>query len=126
MRSIAIVFICLTICLFVSCTYEKANEVKPVNPDIIAFCDTSATISYSAQIAPIISSRCISCHTATDQTKLYDYTHVKANALATSGSLYGAITADGTAIPMPPNTARLSSCDITKIKKWIDSGTPDN
>ncbi len=126
MRLPALAFTCLTICLFSNCTYEKAKEVSPIFPDIITFCDTSAVVSYSAYIAPIISSRCISCHTATDQTKLHDYAHVKASAVATSGSLYSAITADGTTIPMPPNTAKLPTCDILKIKKWIDSGTPDN
>ncbi len=126
MRPIVLNVACLAACLCLSCKYDKAKEVKPDNPGVVLFCDTSTVVSYSAQVAPIISEHCISCHGASDQTKLHDYAHVKAKALASSGSLYSAITADGNAIPMPPNTSRLSVCDINKIKKWIDLGTPNN
>jgi hypothetical protein len=123
-------FLFAAVCtLFViGCTNDKGEDIikpstTPTTPG--SGCDTASAISYSAQIAPIITSKCISCHGASNGgTKLHDWTNV--NAKATSGKLYGAVSWNGSALNMPQGGSKLSDCDIAKVKKWAAAGAPNN
>jgi hypothetical protein len=100
-------------------------------PDGTSNCDTT-NVTYSGTIFPIINDNCISCHSGAAPTGgllLEDYATISNQAqipAGQAGSLYGAIShADGNS-PMPQNENPLSDCDILKVKKWIDAGTPNN
>lgn len=110
------------------CTNDKGEDlIKPVTAPTTpgSGCDTASAISYSAQIVPIINSKCISCHGASNGgTKLHDWTNV--NAKAVSGKLYGAVAWNGSALNMPQGGSKISDCDIAKVKKWAAAGAPNN
>jgi mono/diheme cytochrome c family protein len=91
-------------------------------------CDTTST--YSKGIAPLITTYCIGCHSATaaassgGNINLSTYTAVK--VYATSGSLYGSVNHTLGYSAMPKNQAQLSACQIAQFKKWIDAGALNN
>jgi hypothetical protein len=43
-----------------------------------------------------------------------------------SGRLWGALNHQTGFSPMPKDAPKLSDCDLSKIRIWIDDGTPDN
>lgn len=100
-------------------------------------CDTTSVISYSKDIAPIMSKNCNqNCHNPTAPTgsrNLSNYSGVSSGALngnnpGDGGSLYSSVSWDNvnTTWHMPQGGSKLSACDITKIKKWAVAGAPNN
>lgn len=118
----------LFVTLLSSCYYDHFKELHPesVLPNTSSTCDTSGIISYSLQIVPILNSGCTqSCHNGTGSGHdMKSYAAVSSDA--SSGTLYGSVSQDGTAQAMPQNGAKLSDCDIVKIKKWVNAGAPNN
>jgi uncharacterized membrane protein len=90
-------------------------------------CDT-ATFSFAAAVNPILQTNCVSCHTgATGYNGIDLSTHAGTKAAATSGKLMPAITHTGLyKMPKSNPQRKLSDCQITQIRKWIDAGTPNN
>jgi len=89
-------------------------------------CD-SAVFSYSGAIRNIISNKCQGCHSgaaASGGIDLSTYSGVKLKI--TDGRLWGAVNHLPGFSPMPKNGAKLSDCEITQIRKWIDAGSPNN
>jgi hypothetical protein len=85
-------------------------------------CD-STTFKYSADISKIINNNCMSCH-ASGTTKIG--THSELSVVANNGRLMGAIKHQNGFLPMPSQNTFLSDCEIKKIQKWIDNGTPND
>jgi Planctomycete cytochrome C len=103
------------------CYYDKEEVLYP---DTI--CDT-ANVTYSRSVIPILSSNCITCHggnTPSAGIKLDTYADVKVQA--TNGRLWGAVSHAASYSPMPKNAAKMSTCNLTKIKKWLDAGALNN
>lgn len=108
--------------LLVSCYYDKEDSVYPYDK----FCDTSNT-TYSGTVEPIINQYCVSCHLSANpsgQITLDSYSSVKVQA--DNGKLFGSINHDGGYSPMPKDGNKLSDCQISQIKAWIDAGSPNN
>jgi hypothetical protein len=117
------IFFLLTFILF-SCAYHNEEELysnEEINP-----CDT-VTVTYTLDVLPVLQSNCYSCHdqsVASGGVILVGYNQAK--AIAQSGRLLGAISHSPGFAPMPKDGAKLPSCDITKISRWIDAGMPEN
>lgn len=111
-----------TICFLNSCYYDNFKELRPeaALPSSTSGCDTVNAISYSSQIAPILSSACLGCHDGNSAHDMTTYAPVNADALA--GTLYNDVNTGA----MPQGGTKLSDCDIAKIKKWVDAGAPNN
>jgi hypothetical protein len=111
---------------FGSCTSDNAETLYPEGA-----CDTT-NVTFSGTILQIIENNCFECHAGNPPSSgkyLGDYPSISAAALIPAGqlgSLYGAITHNANNLPMPQDRPRLSDCDISKIKAWIDAGAPDN
>jgi mono/diheme cytochrome c family protein len=89
-------------------------------------CDTSS-YSYTAVIKPIITTNCQGCHSSTAASGGIDLsTYNGLKAKITDGRLWGSVNHYTGFSPMPKNAAKLSDCDLTKIRMWIDSGSPNN
>jgi len=91
-----------------------------------SICDT-LNVTYAVTIRNIISNKCQGCHNgagASAGIDLSTYTGVKAKI--TDGRLWGAINHLPGFSPMPKNGAKLSDCEITQVRKWIDAGSPNN
>jgi cytochrome c5 len=89
-------------------------------------CDT-ANMKYAANVQPIISASCYSCHgngSSSGGISLDSYAKLK--TLADNGKLLGTIEHASGYIGMPLGGAKLADCSINKIKSWINHGTLNN
>lgn len=103
------------------CYYDKEEKLYPQT-----VCDT-ATVTYSSSVVPILLSNCTICHggnTPSAGIKLDTYAGVKVQA--DNGRLWGAVSQATSFSPMPKNGTKLSTCNLTQIKKWLDAGALNN
>lgn len=103
-----------------SCSKASEDTLAPTQ------CDTTG-MKYSTDILPIISSNCYRCHASgigTGGVDIEGYTNVKKRV--DNGDLIGVITHAAGYPPMPYDAAKLSDCDINKIRAWINNGAPNN
>lgn len=104
------------------CYYDKEEELYGALP-----CDTS-NVTYAASISSIMGTYgCLSCHGNVNPSAgivLNNYTGVKAAVV--NGSLYGSLNHSQGFAPMPQGAGKISNCDLSRIKAWIDSGAPNN
>jgi hypothetical protein len=113
---------------------DEETERKKSTPNTVATpvgCDT-VNMKFSANIQPIITANCISCHNsvrANLNVRLDTYEGVKQQATRlrnTISVLIGVTShADGFT-PMPYNKPKLSDCDINKIRSWVNRNSPNN
>jgi len=105
-----------------SCYYDKLEGLHPggiINP-----CDNALPASYAGSIEYIINFNCVSCHSAKNpmgNVNLSNYVEVK--SYVNSGLLLNVIERNSGYKAMPPSES-LPSCQIEKIKTWIDTNTP--
>ena len=92
-------------------------------------CEVSATdcntvnMNFTKDIKPIIDENCVGCHGGAKPKKGYDFSNPeKFREVAFTGLVYLAISHSEGATPMPFEGDKLSDCDISKIKSWIDAG----
>lgn len=89
---------------------------------------STANVTYSNTISSILNNNsCTGCHNNTSSSggiELDNYNSVK--AAAQSGKLFGAVNHSPGFSPMPQGGAKISQCDISRIKAWIDNGMPQN
>lgn len=91
-----------------------------------AVCDTS-DVTYAGYIRPFLDLHCTGCHTGTNAgggVFLSGFSTVQEVAL--NGRLLGSIQHDEGFVQMPQGEDKLESCDITKIRLWIEEGAPNN
>ncbi len=89
-------------------------------------CDT-ANVKYSTGVVPILQANCYGCHgngQANGGVALDNYNTVKTRGL--NGSLIGVITHAQGYPAMPQGGAKLSDCNINKIRSWINNGALNN
>ncbi len=104
------------------CYYDKENELYPTAEN----CDTTGVMTYSGQIAPIMTGNCNVCHSGANPsggvvTSTYDGLKV----VALDGRLSAAVNWTGP-VQMPQGTDKLSACNLAKINKWVVAGAPNN
>ncbi len=89
-------------------------------------CDTT-NITYSKTIVPIFKYNCYGCHSLPQPQGNLDLTeYVNVKKKVDEGRLLGAITHSVGFVPMPSKDIKLNDCYITQIRKWIESGAPNN
>ena len=91
-------------------------------------CDT-ANSQYMADVVPILTNNCYRCHGSTSNSGsfgivLEGYNNIK--PYAESGTLLGVISHAQGFVPMPQDAAKLSDCNINKIRSWIANGIQNN
>jgi len=87
-------------------------------------CDTS-NVTYSGYIAALMSTNCTGCHGgANPQAGLRLTTYAEVKAAAQNGVLHGVIARLPGYPAMPQGGAALSSCAVSKVKNWVDTGMP--
>ncbi len=107
----------------IACKYDKAELLYPTSGS----CDTTGTISYNAKVVPLLTTKCYSCHIgASAGGGIVMGTHATDKVTAVNGKLYGSINHSAGYSAMPKGTPKMSACEIATIKKWIDSGSPNN
>jgi hypothetical protein len=121
--------------LFLSCLNDKNILVQPSGggtvdtttkeiPSTNVSCDT-AVISFDKSVWPIIQANCVPCHSSTNASAGVDLSsYAKISTYVQNGKLYGSITHATGYKPMPSATTKLSTCDLTIIRKWIRGSAP--
>jgi len=68
----------------------------------------------------------LNCHNAQSQggIRLDSYTEVK--NVASTGRLVGSIDWQSGYVKMPLGGSKLNNCNISKVKSWINAGSPEN
>ena len=89
-------------------------------------CDTAGVMTYSRSMVPVMVANCNVCHsTAVASGNVITDNYDGLSIIAKNGRLWAAVNHNG-ALPMPQGSPKLSACDLTKIKKWVDAGSPNN
>ncbi len=123
------IIICSTIISIILSACSKTNETTlsgNTTGGNTNNCDT-VNMKYVANVQPILQANCYSCHAngnALGGVSLGTYSGVKQQA--DKGNLIGAITHASGFTPMPQGGAKLSDCNINKIKAWVARGTLNN
>ena len=102
------------------CYYDTEEELYSS-----VSCDT-ASVTYSGTVKPMIEQQCLSCHSGAQPSGGIDLsTYAAVKVQADNGQLYGAIAHLEGYQPMPQG-GKLSNCDISKVKIWVDASAPQN
>ena len=120
-RIIAISFIISL--LFSSCYYDVEEDLYPANSP----CDTTAVTFSSTVVSILQANGCTGCHsggTPSGNISLIGYTKIK--TVAQNGKLFGTIDHQPGFSPMPQGGNKMTTCNINRIKAWIDAGAPNN
>ncbi len=114
---IAFVLVVSGMLSFSSCYYDDEENLYPQ----VGGCDNT-NVTYSGTIAQIMSNNCNSCHSGSPpqgNIKTDNYTDLKAIA-EDNNRLLKAVNHESN-FPMPKNGQKLSDCDLSKIRIWIDN-----
>lgn len=88
-------------------------------------CDTTSVVKYSQFVQPLLQAKCTGCHNSSSKQGGIDLSsHDKVRPFATNGSLYNAVSRNSNW--MPKGGPKIDNCSIIKLKKWINSGAPNN
>lgn len=86
----------------------------------------AGTVTYSSTIKGLLSGYgCLGCHSggnANGGVQLDAHATVVTNI----NRVWGAINHHSGYRQMPDGGSKMSPCDISKVKAWIDAGTPNN
>lgn len=118
--------------LLYACSKSSEDNVNP-DPDPPGGgggggCDT-VNMKYTANVVPILSSNCYSCHGTASNSGSNGITlegHSNILSYANNGTLIGVITHASGFPQMPQGGAKLSACNINIIRSWINNGAQDN
>jgi hypothetical protein len=96
------------------------------NEDCGFVCDTISEVTFAGTIWPLIETNCKGCHSGTSpsgNTSLASFSDV--SAVATSGTLLGALNGTPPNVQMPPS-GPLQDCQIRQVQMWIENGALNN
>ena len=97
-----------------------SKDDDPVNSNC-----SGLTPTYTADIKPIISSNCLSCHNGTQSESGIDLsTYSGVKSMADAGRLLGALHHQNGFTPMPKDAPQLSSDKLQLFDCWVQNGTP--
>jgi hypothetical protein len=107
--------------ILTGCYYDKESELYPSTT-----CGDTVLVTYTQSIVPIMVANCNVCHSAVVASGgVVTDSYSPLTVVAGNGALWASVNHEN-AFPMPQGLDKLSVCDLTKIKKWIDAGYPNN
>jgi hypothetical protein len=92
-----------------------------------ADCDTSS-FKYRTDVAPLMRKYCSGCHYGDYASgEIYTTTYNQVKSLVDNNNiLYKVITGEPGYKRMPTGNVVMPACDVVIIRKWIESGAPNN
>ncbi len=120
MKYITVLSLFILVVAVSGCYYDNEAELYPNNT-----CDT-INVTYNSQIKTILNANCTTCHSGGSPAagiSLDNYNDAKTQA--TNGNLYGVVSYS-TGYTGMPASGKMNDCNIALIKKWVDSGAPQN
>ena len=130
-RSGVLLVVTVAISYLSACSYT--NSADTITP-----CDLPLTVSYQANVLPILKQQCYRCHSAdkykvltSNTLNMEDFAALKYYATPANGRnnvsyLVGNIRHDEGFVKMPYDGGKLSDCEIATIKAWVDAGALSN
>ena len=108
-------------------TFVRWVQEGAENTACDARCDTS-TYKYIADIAPMMRKYCSGCHYGNYASAgIYTNTYLKVKALVDSNNIfYKCISGNPAFARMPTGNVVMPPCDVITVRKWIESGAPNN
>lgn len=107
-----------------SCYYDNEQELYGNEQ-----CNTD-NVSYSTDIVPILERNCQLCHSSSTAAVLGAGFNLEGHEnlliLVNSGAFVGSVRHDAGWSPMPKGGGKIPDCDIRKIERWIEDGSPNN
>ncbi|MFZ4428398.1 MAG: hypothetical protein ACOYOO_14670 [Saprospiraceae bacterium] len=89
-------------------------------------CDLNA-VTYSGTIAPLMAKYCNGCHSGTTpQGNIRTGNYNALKMLSNRPSFMGSMRHLAGFSPMPRNAAKLSTCQLDQIQKWLDLGAKND
>ncbi|MDP3644644.1 MAG: cytochrome c [Bacteroidota bacterium] len=126
MRQTLKTLLILIVVFITGCYYD--NEEK-LYSEVSTNCDLS-NVTFVLTVTPILQASCLSCHSNSKAgssgggVKLQNYADVQVQAK--NGKLMGVVKHASGFQEMPQGGGKLPDCEISKLQKWIDSGTLNN
>lgn len=89
-------------------------------------CDTTQ-VTFANSVMPLLTNKCIGCHSGNTPSGNLNFTsHQVVQTVGQDGRLIGAVTHAAGFTPMPQGGSKLSECEISTLRIWIDQGAPNN
>ncbi len=108
-----------------SCYYDK--EELLYGSGNTPCTDTAGVVSYAQKVVPMFQQYCYSCHAGNFPSgNIVMGTYATDKAIGQNGKLYGSINHTSGFSAMPQGMPKMSNCQIAVVKKWIDTGMPNN
>ncbi|HEX8329562.1 MAG TPA: cytochrome c [Hymenobacter sp.] len=111
------------------CTYSNGDSADPDEATPQPCGITAQNVTYSGVISPIFDANCRGCHgsnVASTRGGGNDFSTYQSIERYPMATLLGTIEHAPSYSPMPKGRAKLSDCDIERIKAWIAAGKPNN
>jgi len=122
MNKLKVAFIICVIAIS-GCYYDRESLLYPQS----GVCNTSNS-TYSLVVQPALQTYgCVGCHSGSAPSGnilLNSYAAVK--TYVQNGKLYGSITHSAGYSAMPQGGNKMTTCEINKVKAWIDAGALNN
>ena len=97
-----------------------------LNNSCDAACDTT-NVLFTDHIWKLVENNCLGCHSGGNPGGgIYLNNYASIVAAVESGKLWGAVNHLQGFSPMPKIANKLSKCNISQIRIWIEDGTPEN
>lgn len=107
--------------LLSSCENDKVPIIQPIS------CELKDTVSYTQDIAPILTANCFPCHQYPGAGGINLDSYSNSASIALSGQLVQSIIHDTNYVIMPPPPQNeLDSYQVKAIKRWVAQGCLDN
>lgn len=114
---------CLIVLIF---GLSSCLNTKGVDPNICR-ADENTPISFKNDVMPIIKRECLQCHDSKNHFDgLVFETYQQVYSISSSGEFYSSIISINGYLPRMPKGGKLSDCELSIIKKWIDQKMSDN
>lgn len=121
-KALVLILLSFSMSFLTSCYYDNEEELYGTNQ----VCDTVG-VAYSTVVQPILQSRCLGCHSGANASAGIDLaSYDNVNVFVQTGRLIGVIDHQPGFSAMPKGTPKMPSCEIDKIKSWVNSGAPNN
>jgi mono/diheme cytochrome c family protein len=123
---IKLVFLAGASLLLSACTSQNGEDLLASGGVPAPACDT-AHVTYAGTIAPLLQQQCSSCHGGSlPEAGFAVSSYAQVRAKAANGQLLGTVNHDPGFPAMPQGGAKLSDCDLTKLRQWVAAGAPNN
>lgn len=109
-----------------ACASQNGEDLLASGGLPVPACDT-AHVTYAGTVAPLLQQQCSGCHGGSQPAAGFAVgSYAQVRAKAANGQLLGTLNHDPGYPPMPQGGAKLSDCDLAKLRQWVAAGALNN